>query len=507
MKVLLIDRERDFELERPLPANAEALIQDLELDAVVGAMAGEDRFLFDVCRRALLLGATDMGAIEYRQRVLVDCLEHTEVVREIYELAVEAISRERTEHWGLFRDSPGTILRRSRLVLTMFVEMLRRLRAIADAHAEVFASEGFLRFFRMLVEELDDEYFAEVEDRLAELKFRDGVLISARVGPGNKGTDYRLRRMPEQSWLRRLSPLGRPGYSFQIPERDEAGARALSELEDRGLNLVANALAQSAEHVLGFFNQLCTELAFYLGCLNLHEALTAKGGSVSLPTAAPADAAWLSADGLYDVALRLTIEGEVVDNDLSADGKRLVMITGANQGGKSTFLRSIGLAQLMMQCGMFVGARRLRASVCEGVFTHYKREEDETMESGKLDEELARMSEIADEIAPTCMLLCNESFASTNEREGSEIARQIVRAMTDGGARVLYVTHLFDLARSFHDEQDPTALFLRAERGSDGRRPYKLLEGEPLPTSYGEDAYRQVFGQPLGAARGGAASS
>ncbi len=63
-------------------------------------------------------------------------------------------------------------------------------------------------------------------------------------------------------------------------------------------------------------------------------------------------------------------------------------VTGANQGGKSTFLRSIGLSQLMMQCGMFVPAKYLCSNICESIFTHYKREEDTTMSSGKLDEEL-----------------------------------------------------------------------------------------------------------------------
>ncbi len=98
------------------------------------------------------------------------------------------------------------------------------------------------------------------------------------------------------------------------------------------------------------------------------------------------------------MCLTLTTRQGVVGNDVCADHKSLVMITGANQGGKSTFLRSVGLAQLMTQCGMFVGAESLRVNVCDGVFTHYKREEDATMESGKLDEELARMSEIADHI-------------------------------------------------------------------------------------------------------------
>ena len=82
----------------------------------------------------------------------------------------------------------------------------------------------------------------------------------------------------------------------------------------------------------------------------------------------------------------------------------------------------------MMQCGMFVAAESFRANVSDGVFTHYKREEDANMKSGKLDEELGRMSAIIDNVTPNSIVLFNESFASTNEREGSEIARQIVRA-------------------------------------------------------------------------------
>ncbi len=124
-----------------------------------------------------------------------------------------------------------------------------------------------------------------------------------------------------------------------------------------------------------------------------------------------------------------------VSSDLEADGKQLVLVTGANQGGKSTFLRSVGVAQLMLQSGMFVAAAELEATIRRGVFTHYRREEDPAMRSGKLDEELRRMSEIADAIGPSCLLLCNESFAATNEREGSEIARQVVRALLEAGGQ------------------------------------------------------------------------
>ena len=92
-------------------------------------------------------------------------------------------------------------------------------------------------------------------------------------------------------------------------------------------------------------------------------------------------------------------------------------------------------------------------------------------------------------------MLMNESFASTNEREGSEIARQIVEALLGAGVRVAYVTHMYDLAHSFYREHLPNALFLRAERLAKGERTFRLLEGEPLPTSYGRDLYRRILEQ------------
>ena len=184
---------------------------------------------------------------------------------------------------------------------------------------------------------------------------------------------------------------------------------------------------------------------------------------------------------------------KVVGNDVNADDKDLVIITGANQGGKSTFLRSIGLAQLMMQCGMFVPAESFSANVCDGLFTHYKREEDAAMKSGKLDEELSRMSVIVDNLTSNFMLLFNESFAATNEREGSEIARQIICALLEKGMKVFYVTHLYKFAHGFLDRKMGNAIFLRAERQADGGRTFKLIEGKPLQTSYGEDLYRALW--------------
>jgi DNA mismatch repair ATPase MutS len=496
MKAFLLYRDRDFDLEQEPPPGTADFLQDLELETLFQAMAGGDRFLLEVASRVVLASLKDVSTILYRQDILRDCLRNAAIVRGLYALTVETVEQERKNYWGIYSHNAGFLLSRSVDVLKMFVEMLRRLRMEAEVHADKFASDGFRTLFATLRRELDDAYLSIVEAHLARLKFRHGVLLSARLGPGNTGTGYVLRRPndDDRPWIQRLFTRGPPSYTFHIHERDEAGARALAELRDRGINLVANASAQSNDHILSFFRMLRTELAFYVGCLNLHEKLSAKGAPTCFPQPVPATERRHTAEDLCDVCLELRIDGRAVGNDLSADDKNLFMITGANQGGKSTFLRSIGLAQLMMQSGMFVPARAYGANLCTGLFTHYKREEDVTMRAGKFEEELQRVSGIVDHLAPDCLVLFNESFQSTNEREGSEIGRQVVAALIENRVKVFFVTHMYDLAGSFHDRKLGNALFLRAEWREDGTRTFRILPGAPLPTSHGKDLYDQIFG-------------
>lgn len=114
------------------------------------------------------------------------------------------------------------------------------------------------------------------------------------------------------------------------------------------------------------------------------------------------------------------------------------------------------------------------------------------MKSGKLDEELGRMSDLVDHLAAGSMVLFNEFFAATNEREGSQIATQIVEALTENGNEMFFVTHLFEFTHGLHERKLQNATFLRAERQEDGTRTYTLKEAAPLQTSYGQDVYDRI---------------
>ena len=506
-------RDRDIELKGKPPPGAGDLMRDLGLETVFAAMSGGDAYLQDVARVAVFAGLHDPEEIRYRQSVLADCIASPEVIRRMYAVAVSALDRER-HVWGFTYRRPEGLVHRSADVLGLFRDHLRELRSVAEAHRAAFRSEGFSTLFSTLLTELDDAYLAAVAEHLERLRFRRGLLLSARLGRGNRAAHYQVRKRPLDSrgllpkvedWVRQLVSRQVSRYVYELADRDESGFQALQEIRDRGLASVATALVASTAHILNYFNMLRAELGFYIGCLNLRERLVAKGEPVCFPDPLPVGECLVHARGIYDVSLSLSMDGGIVGNDVPAGPKNLVVITGANRGGKTTFLRSVGLAQILMQCGAFVGGEEYRAGVSAGVFTHFKREEDAGMRSGKLDEELSRMSGIVDHLVPGSLVLLNESFASTNEREGSEIARQIVRALLEKNVKVIYVTHLFDLAESLYRKPPGPVLFLRAERLPDGRRPFKLVQGEPLATSFGADVYARVFGKstPMNAAAEG----
>ncbi len=499
MKVNLMYKNRDFDPELPLPSHAEELIQDLELETLLNAMAMDDKFLFHVSKKALLSSLTDSEAIHYRQEVFKDCLRNPGLAQELYDLAFEALESEKKIYFGFLSRYPDVILSRSVKVLSIFVDLLKKLRNKAEEYGETVTSEGFLAFFSMLRKELSDSYFELVQCQLKTLRLKGGILISAQLGEGNKGRNYTLRKVlsKEKNWVKQFFKKKPSSFSYTVSERDESGARALADIRDRGLNAAASALAQSTDHILAFFTALRTELGFYISCLNLYKQLTVWGAPYSFPLPLPQQDRTTTARNLYDIALALQMQQKISDNTVHAEHKNLVIITGANRGGKSTFLRSIGLAQLMMQSGMFVAARSYSSNINEGIFTHFKREEDRSIKSGKLDEELNRMNEILNHITSRSLLLFNESFAATNEREGSEIARQITRALLEKGIKVFFVTHLYDFAHSIFTLESPqkdTISFLRAERKADTERTFRILEGEPLQTSFGDDIYAAVFG-------------
>lgn len=497
MKVSLLHPDGNFTPDGPLCADHDQLYADLQLEILVAAMADGDPLVARVSKSALLQPLDDPNVIVYRQNVLADFQSHPQVLDALHQTATAALQARR-DVWGFgygaFSSPQGTLSGATRY-LAAYLDHLRTLRAIADTHIAAMSADGLTHLLGELQSSLQESYLDTISRHLHQLDFRRGIWLSAELGERNTGDKYVLVTPDPRSdsWTHRLHTGRTARYRFSIDPHDDGAGQALEELTARGLNQVANAAAQSADHITSYLTALRTELAFYRGCLNLYQHLHESGLRTCTPQVARPVALALNFTDLTDPCLSLRTGRPVDGHNVYADRRSLVVITGANSGGKTTLLRSIGVAQLMMQAGIFVTAESYRASPAGGVFTHFPHHEDATMNRGRLDDELSRMSGIARHLRSNGLVLFNESFQSTNEREGSEIASQIVTALRDAGVRVAYVTHQYDLARRFLDEADTSTLYLRAAPRASVPPHYRIEPDIPLATAYGPELFRAVF--------------
>jgi hypothetical protein len=260
MKAHLLYRDRDFDFAASPPPGHQNLTQDLELATLLRAMAAGDKFRYDVSEKVLLACLTDPEAIRYRQEILADCLAQPTAIREMYAIAASALEDKRNL-WSVYGgdyQTPSSNLSGAVAHLDAYTARLRQLRKIADERAREFRSDGMTVLLAMLQRELDDDYFEEVSTRLKELRFRAGVLISAELDRDSSGINFVLRAPGngQRPWRERLGIRTRSSYSFTLDPRDDAGAQILGDLTSRGINLVADAAAQSADHIGSFFRVL-----------------------------------------------------------------------------------------------------------------------------------------------------------------------------------------------------------------------------------------------------------
>ncbi|QKT07037.1 DNA mismatch repair protein MutS [Gordonia sp. X0973] len=500
MKVRLLYPDRDADFTRTTDRESEHIVADLGMGGLITTIAAGDPYVADVMTVSLFDLLTDVEAIRYRQSALADAVKNADTVVELYRLSGSAIDDLRKHiFYSLGRLSPEQYMNRSLSVVDSLSVRLRELAELVGRVRRDFASRPFGDFFDECARLLTPQRLDEVARHLREVSFDHGALLSVRLGEGVRGTDYTMVKPAQHGLLDRV--FAERGLSFQIAPRDVTGAKIVGELRGRGVREVAGTLADAADTMERFFRALHWEAAFYIGAARLFELLESAHGRVCLPVPVPLAEPVFAVEDLYDPALALHLGRDVVPSGIDAGTGRLVVVTGANQGGKSTFLRAVGQAQLMMQAGLPVAASGMRAQVRSALFTHFKREEDREMVSGKLDEEMARMSRIIDAMPPSArgssIFLFNESFASTNEGEGAQIAEGIVGALLESGHRVFFVTHMYELARRLYEQASPAdraSCFLRPQRRDDGTRTFRVVPAEPEPTSYGQDLYRQIFG-------------
>lgn len=188
------------------------------------------------------------------------------------------------------------------------------------------------------------------------------------------------------------------------------------------------------------------------------------------------------ATGTFDLPLarKLTEEKtEVVTNDWHlADTERIFVVSGPNQGGKTTFARTFGQLHYLACLGCPVPGSEVRLLLFDRVLTHFEKQEDLSNRHGKLEDDLVRVHDILEHATDRTVVVMNESFTSTTLDDATFLGSRVLERMLSLGVVGVYVTFVDELASldqsivsatSTVDEHDPTIrTFKITRRPADG---------------------------------------
>ena len=462
---------------------------DLNLDQVEAALvAGRDQYRLEPFFRVRL---GDPDAVRYRQDVFRDL--ETESIRGVIEEFAASMAEVRLRltraeaRYGHFEQARW-FLDAAReyvhAVLRLADDLARQepdsagLRGLVDHVGDHVDSAGFARF------RTDADRVAEA---LAGLRY-NVWLRGARVtvAPYDDEADLsvdivrtfeRFQRGPVER-----SGSGRAGSASQL---DPLEGRILDEValvfpeQFAALDEFRRRHDRFIDPVVGRFDR---EVQFYLAWLDLVAPLREVGLGVELPDVS-ADS---KSEVVYDtfdlaLALRLVPDGRsVITNDLSLSGpERIVVITGPNNGGKTTTARTIGQLHHLAALGVPVAGRRAQLFLCDAIYTHFERREDPGALTGKLGEELTRFAADFSRATPRSLVIMNEMFSSTSASDALELSLAMLRRVEELDALGVCVTFLDELADFGPkavsmvcgvDPHDPAIRTFRLERrGADGR--------------------------------------
>lgn len=228
------------------------------------------------------------------------------------------------------------------------------------------------------------------------------------------------------------------------------------------------------------------EVQFYLGYLKFTERLEAAGLSLCFPEIND-ESKQISAYDTFDVALASTLADEgrrVVRNDFYLrDPERIFVVTGPNQGGKTTFARTFGQLHYLAALGLPVPGREAHTYLFDRLFTHFEKQEDLRDLRSKLEDDLVRIHEILEAATPRSIVIMNEVFTSTTVADALFLGRKTIEELTELGALCVYVTFVDELSRlgdatvsmvSSVQPDDPAIRTFKVERRQADGRAYAI---------------------------------
>ena len=447
---ILFDRPSDAG-ERDDPS----MFRDLNLDQVFAAVAaGRDEYDLMPFFRVPL---RDVRAVEYRHQVQRDLVNESlskgvadfalrmREMRKSLALSGKLRTRYQKEYWFLHAAS-------------IYCQAVG---ALTDSLTAINpGSRGFTAFGQYAASYTQSEAFTGL---VADIDRVASALAGVWYCINIKGNRVRVTKYEGEADYSAEVQRTFAKFAERAVKDYRIGFRNLAEMdhvEARILGLVARlypeafgALDEFCARHAGYLDETIRvfdrEVQFYAAYQDFTAPMTKAGLDFCYP-AVSAGSKEISAHGSFDLALAAKLmprAAAVVRNDFYLTGaERILVVTGPNNGGKTTFARMFGQLHYLASLGYPVPARDAALFLPDRVFTHFEREEDLATLRGKFEDELVRIRCVLDQATADSVLVMNESFASTTLRDALFVGERVLERISALGLLGVYVTFVDELA-------------------------------------------------------------
>ncbi|MFW5708967.1 MAG: MutS-related protein [Chloroflexota bacterium] len=498
-------------------------VRDLGIDDLALTLTQSPRHRA-FARRILTTLSSDPAVVTWRQAVLADLLANPELVDKIEALL---------PYLANMQDNQTLFGAKKRGILLSTSERLANLEIYADTILKLhdilsepqFKAPALVQLRHTVEKIIKDTNFQYLQDELPELRrplqritsLTIGINLDLELRPKSAVlisiNDYEIGE--PMSFLERvIGPRSGSEVTGIAPVHHVPGEASLRPLTPlfQDMERLMTEVAEPVERALRQYTRVSVmplihleyELAFYVNAIRLMETMRARDIPLCQPEVAPLEERAADIRGMVSLNLALRESIVPVANDVKFDENgRIAVLTGPNSGGKTTYLRGVGLAQVMFQAGLFVPARQARMSPVDAIFTHFPALE--TRQQGRLAEEAERLREIFAQISRYSLVLLNETFAATASREAVYLAQDMLTGFRVIGLRTIYATHLTELVDRISDieaaQPGDSRLYslvagIEFDEDLNGQPTYDIRRGEPLDRSYAREIARR-FGIDL----------
>ena len=298
-----------------------------------------------------------------------------------------------------------------------------------------------------------------------------------------------------------------PGYKYG-PSRSlnilQTLKVASNELLKDQIVVSQNQLMRYVREMITDIHSIYTEMLFYVYAVRYARKMEGTGLPICFADIMPIEDKYLTVQEMYHPALveykKDNTEIVVNDIDFLKNGEILIL-TGMNQGGKTTFLRSVGAIQFLFQLGLPLPAKKASISPVNAIVSAFSKEENTMLRHGKLGQELNEIRDAIEIATKNGLVLFNEPITGTSPLESHILSREILSVLKVNGNHGIWVTHLYELAEGIEDMNDNLegsilSSIIVSSSDSSEFPSYKISRGKPVGKSYAKEIFdkQNIFG-------------